>query len=87
MKTEKIKLKKLKKKMTEEKHSLKYAEQLNTIGIKLTTQVTELLNEVDNYNFHYYNQKFFPELIMNDKGGIKTRREIKNNQWTTLHLL
>ena len=32
--------------MTEEKHSLKYTEQLNKIGKKLTSQVTELLDEV-----------------------------------------
>ena len=54
--------------MTEEKHSLKYAEELNSIGIKLTTQVNELLNEVDAYNCHYYDKNFFPELIMNDAG-------------------
>ena len=40
--------------MTEEKHSIKYAEQLNKIGNKLTSQVTELLNEVNAYNDHYY---------------------------------
>ena len=66
--------------MTEEKHSIKYTEQLNTIGSKLTSQVTELLNEVDSYSYHYYDNNFYPQIPINDKDRIKTRKEIKKGE-------
>ena len=42
------------------------------MGFKnIKIQVNELLNEVDAYNNHYYDQNFYPEFIVNDKNGIK----------------
>ena len=66
--------------MTEEKHSLKHVQELNTIGNQLIREISHLFKQVDAYNDHYYVQNFYPQILINDKDGIKTRKEIKKGE-------
>ena len=60
--------------------TLKIATELNVISKQLTVNMSELLNEVDAYTDHYYDQLFVPKQIFNDKEGIETRKEIKKGE-------
>ena len=65
----------------ENKHAtLKIVKELTTLGNLLTTNVFELLNEVDAYSEKYFDQIFTPNQIFNDVDGINTRREIKKGE-------
>ena len=62
------------------KQTLTISKELNKLGHKLSANVSELSNEVDAYTDHYYDQMFYPNQIVNDIDGIKTRKEIKKGE-------
>ena len=60
--------------------SLLIAKELNKLGNLLTSNVTELLKEIDAYTENYFDETFIAPNIKNDKDGTMTKRAIKKGE-------
>ena len=64
----------------ERKEIVEISNIFNGIKNSLDGDVNKLVEEIESYNNHYYDQTFIPGDIENDKDGIKTRKEIKKGE-------
>ena len=64
--------------------SLQITQQLNRLGNELTTNVIELMKEVNTYTDYYYDNLFIPQSTENDFDGKKTKNEYQKAIETAL---
>ena len=60
--------------------SLQITQQLNRLGNELTTNVIELMKEVNTYTDYYYDNLFIPQSTENDFDGKKTKNEYQKGE-------